>query len=258
MRAMTTSNERLARIAQELAAAAEAPPDRDGRRRLPVLQPKDAADLTAMLHAQLDAAIEHRSEDAVARGLHIACARGCNACCISPVFVGEHEALAVAEWLAQPAQEPIRARFLALYPAWRATVGELPETLADAFGSRDAREGAARTYRERKAMCPFNHDGACAVYPVRPALCRKAHALDSNEGCGDPEWHLRYFEHAETEATYEAQESVRQILHVALRAGRGGELLPKAVMRRLAAAKAGRNDPCVCGSGRKLKKCCGA
>jgi uncharacterized protein YecA (UPF0149 family) len=36
----------------------------------------------------------------------------------------------------------------------------------------------------------------------------------------------------------------------------GQSSLPKAPV--LAKAKAGRNDPCPCGSGKKYKKCCGA
>jgi SEC-C motif-containing protein len=34
-----------------------------------------------------------------------------------------------------------------------------------------------------------------------------------------------------------------------------GEVIPKTVVR--AAPKAGRNDPCPCGSGKKYKRCCG-
>ena len=34
---------------------------------------------------------------------------------------------------------------------------------------------------QRRAMCAFNHEGACSIYPVRPAVCRKAHALDTSE-----------------------------------------------------------------------------
>jgi SEC-C motif-containing protein len=36
----------------------------------------------------------------------------------------------------------------------------------------------------------------------------------------------------------------------------GGTMDPKAPPRRV--VKAGRNDPCPCGSGKKYKKCCGA
>ncbi|MDR0325966.1 MAG: preprotein translocase subunit SecA [Oscillospiraceae bacterium] len=37
----------------------------------------------------------------------------------------------------------------------------------------------------------------------------------------------------------------------------GGEPLKKQPVRKTAAAKVGRNDPCPCGSGKKYKKCCG-
>jgi preprotein translocase subunit SecA len=38
----------------------------------------------------------------------------------------------------------------------------------------------------------------------------------------------------------------------------GGEAVAKTETVRRDAAKVGRNDPCVCGSGKKYKKCCGA
>jgi preprotein translocase subunit SecA len=38
----------------------------------------------------------------------------------------------------------------------------------------------------------------------------------------------------------------------------GGEAVAKAETVRRDSAKVGRNDPCVCGSGKKYKKCCGS
>jgi hypothetical protein len=102
-------NERLAQIARELADAASAAPGPDGRRRLPVIQPRDAAGLVAVMHEQLDGAIDRREAAAQHQQMTIACKRGCNACCTTPVVVGEHEALAVAEWLRLPAHADVRA-----------------------------------------------------------------------------------------------------------------------------------------------------
>lgn len=251
-------NERLAEVAQELAAAASAAPGPDGRRRLPVVQPRDAAGLVEIMHAQLDAAIERREAAAAQQQIAIACKRGCNACCTTPVVVGEHEALAVAEWLRLPAHAEVRARYEAAYPRWRAALGSLIEKLVEADGSDEAQRTVGAAFRARGTMCPFNHGGDCTIYPVRPALCRKAHALWTSDRCADDLGEIDYFAYAEVEAIYEAQEGMRTVLHAALRPEHGLELLAKAVKRRLDGPSASRNDPCVCGSGRKFKKCCGA
>lgn len=254
--------DRLLRVAESLAAAASEPSNAPSssssrRRRLPVVAASDAAGLVALLHEQLDEAIERRQADAAGAGLVIACRRGCNACCASPVIVGEHEALSVARWLSLPDHAAMRERFLARYPSWRAALGDLIEQVALA-PDEAARAALGAAYRQRWAMCPFNEQGDCAIYPVRPALCRKVHALDSDAACREPDGEVETFAHPEVEATYEGQEGLRAVLHHSLRPGRAGEALPKAVQRRLTAASAFPNQPCPCGSGTKHRRCCGA
>lgn len=249
-----SDRDRLMRVAEALAEAASKPLR---KRRLPVISASDAAGLVAILHEQLDEAIGHRQADAERAGQVIACKRGCNACCTSPVIVGEHEALTVARWLALPDQASIRERFLACYPSWRAALGDLIEQVAQA-PDEAARAERGIAYRQRWVMCPFNEQGDCTIYPVRPALCRKAHALDSDAACRQPDGELDTLAHPEVEATYEEQEGLRVVLHHSLRPGRTGEALPKAVRRRLAAASALPNQPCPCGSGEKHRRCCGA
>jgi Fe-S-cluster containining protein len=244
--------DRLLRVAEALAEAASKPAP---KRRLPVVSASDAAGLVELLYEQLDEAIERRHADAERAGQVIACKRGCNACCASPVVVGEHEALTVARWLSLPAQAAVRERFLSRYPSWRAALGELIEQVTKA-PDEAARAERGIAYRQRWAMCPFNEQGDCAIYPVRPALCRKAHALDSNAACQEPDGEPDTFAHPEVEATYEAQEGLRVVLHHSLRPGRVGEALPKAVLRRLTAATAFPNQPCPCGSGQKHRRCC--
>ncbi len=245
--------ERLMRVAGALAEAASRAP----RKRLPVVSVADAAGLVALLHEQLDEAIERRHLDAEGAGLVIACKRGCNACCASPVIVGEHEALTVARWLVLPEQAAIRERFATRYPAWRAALGDLVEQVAQA-PDEEARGERGAAYRQRWAMCPFNEAGDCTIYPVRPALCRKVHALDTDAACRELDGQVDTFAHPEVEATYEEQEGLRTVLHHSLRPGRVGEALPKAVRRRLTAANAFPNQPCPCGSGEKHRRCCGA
>jgi hypothetical protein len=249
----TRDPERLQRVAIELADAVAA--HEQGKRvKLPVIQRADAAGLVGMMHDQLDEAIARRDAEIGAR---MACHKGCNTCCTSPVLVTEGEAVAVAEWLGEPAQAAVRARYEAGYPAWRDKLGEL---VAEASQPRDADENLAwcMRAREREAMCVFNHDGACSIYPVRPALCRKAHALDTNAYCGNDASKVSYYQHAETENLYAEQHEMRFALHTSLRPHHHFELLPAAVHRLLGGAAAGRNEPCPCGSGKKYKKCCGA
>jgi SEC-C motif len=254
----TTDRQRLLQVAQALAQAASAPPGRNGKRRLPVLQPQDAAGLVAMLHEQMDEAVDDRNRAAAAAGVVIACERGCNSCCQLPVVVGEHEALGVSNWLSLPENAAVRARFLAAYPGWRAKLGATVEDVM-AASSEEELEAQCATYSSKRAMCPLNHDGDCSVYPVRPALCRKTHAVNSNAKCVDEfSEGVDLFIHPPLEATYQEQQPVRAALHRALRPDHFHDMLPKAVMRRLTSATAFPNQPCPCGSGQKQKRCCGA
>lgn len=243
--------ERLQRVALALADAITA--REEGKQvRLPVLQRSDAAGLTSIMHAQLDDVIAQR--DAYL-GDRLACRKGCDACCRAAVVVTEGEAIAVAEWLSQPEHADARARFEHAYPKWRDALGELVDRPVD--DQEDLAWSAA--VRERDVMCALNHEGACLVYPVRPSLCRKAHALDTSEHCQDTvDARIPYFQHPETEELYEAQRPMRFALHSALRPHHQFDLLCAAVHRLLGGAAAGRNDPCPCRSGKKFKKCCGA
>ena len=41
---------------------------------------------------------------------------------------------------------------------------------------------------QRRSMCAFNDEtGSCTLYPVRPLICRKAHALETPDWCGPHE-----------------------------------------------------------------------
>jgi SEC-C motif/Putative zinc- or iron-chelating domain len=251
----TTDRPKLLRIAQELAEASGRPASRDGKRRLPVIATQDAAGLVAMMHQQLDDAIELRERAISDGGMVLACHRGCTACCTGPVVVNESEAVAVAVWLGDHPEA--RAQFLEAYPGWRAALGALVEDIF-ADDSDAGRERAAMAFRERRAMCPFNRQGSCTIYPVRPALCRKAHALENSERCSVIGGEIEYLSHPAVEQTYDAQRGMSDALGEALRPGGREDLLAKSVLRRLTATTAFPNQPCPCGSGQKQKRCCGA
>ncbi len=252
---MTTGDrsERLQRVALGLAEAVAA--RSEGKQvRLPVVARADAAGLIGVMHAQLDDAITRRDAQIGAR---MACPKGCSSCCVAPGLVTDGEAVAVAEWLRAPEHADVRARFDAAYTTWRDKLGEL---VAEASQPRDPDENLewCMKAKRREAMCAFNHEGACSIYPVRPALCRKTHALDTNAYCGSDGGKVSYYEHPETEGIYEQQHEMRFALHSALRPSGHLDLLCAAVHRLLGGGTVGRNEPCPCGSGKKYKKCHGA
>lgn len=252
---ITTDPERLSKVAEDLGQAVRSA-GQGARVRLPVLQPADAAGLVMAMHAQLDDAIDERSAEAAATGVHIACSAGCSSCCVAPVLVTEGEAVTVAEWLKLPDNAEVRARFAALYPAWRRGIGSTVEAIHRARTDEE-RRAAAIELKHKNVMCAFNREGLCSIYPARPSRCRKAHALETNANCGaEGSGQVQYFEHPRTEMTFEEQEPMRAALHHALRPGAGLELLCAAV-NRLLGSGVGRNDPCPCGSGQKYKRCCG-
>src|SRR5512135_158518 len=160
-----TTPERLQRVAIDLAEAVAA--RAEGKRvKLPVVQRADAAGLIGMMHAQLDEAIATRDAQI---GKRMACHKGCSSCCVSPVLVTEGEAVAVAEWLRDPANHAVRAHFDAEYMTWSGKLGELVAEASEPRGSDENLEWCMKAKR-REAMCAFNIDGACSIYPVRPAL----------------------------------------------------------------------------------------
>jgi hypothetical protein len=173
--------ERLAALVQDLASN---PDYASGRRRYPrTVSADDAADIAEALHEQVDKGTTARAETAKRQLLVIACDRGCNTCCEEPIMVTLPEALSVARFLRRPDQAAVRAGFLERYPAWRATVGDNLTKLAEA-GQRRDKEVALDLHRRSRALCPFNAGGDCSVYPVRPTVCRNAHALNTPALCG--------------------------------------------------------------------------
>jgi len=244
--------ERLQRVASELADAIAAG-EKGKKVRLPVIQREDAAGIVNMMHAQLDQVIVKRDEQIGAR---MACKKGCSSCCMSTILVSEGEVVSVVEWLRLPEHAEERTRFEAAYPTWRDTLGVLVGQGATR-ASADT-HGWLQNVQQARAMCAFNHEGACSIYEVRPAICRKAHALDTSAHCIDPTTPAQYYNHPETEALYEGQRPLRFALHKALKPAGPLDLLCSSVKRALGSAvPSNRNDPCPCGSGKKYKKCCG-
>jgi hypothetical protein len=176
--------ERLARLVSELS---EKDSYAFGVRRFPrSISDDEAAAIAEALAAEVDEGTAARERAATARGCKIACHTGCNACCAVMVMVFRPEALAIARWLKRPENAGALAAFVDAYGPWRASVGDLPEQLSQAFAEKDASSYKAfhQSTFARGVLCAFNRDGKCSIYAVRPIGCRNAHALETSERCG--------------------------------------------------------------------------
>lgn len=257
---ITEDPARLAAVASALGEASRAI-NRGERVRLPVLKNGDAAGINFVMMAEFDDSIAERTAAIANDGMVLACSKGCNSCCVAPLVVSESEAVTVAEWLSLPQNADVKARFLEKLPQWKRMVAEdgVGAAVSKSTPDADQRRTAAIAFTRKGVMCAFNHEGACSIYPARPARCRLAHALVDNSHCG--QWgdgQINYYMHDRTQMTFEEQEDIRQTMHMAMRPKAEFELLCAAVDRLLGVSAAiGRNDPCPCGSGKKYKRCCG-
>ncbi len=157
-----------------------------GRRRYPrAVSAEDAVAMARHFQAELDRGTAARDVVAQKQGITIACHRGCYGCCSEMILVREPEAMAVAEWLGRPENAETRRAFVEAYPRWRAAVGDAPERLTALLHGEDraAYEQAHVAQWRSGTLCAFNRDGACTVYPVRPVVCRNAHAVDTSDRC---------------------------------------------------------------------------
>lgn len=162
--------------------------DLDGyatHRRFPRELPlEEAVEIAEFLHEQVDHAVEARAQAIARSSLKVACTRGCNGCCEEPIMVFRPESARVARWLAQPEQTAVREAFVAAYGAWNERIGDALATLSQLHVT-DPKNYVTHHVEAWRAgvLCPFNRDGDCTVYPVRPTVCRTAHALETSEHC---------------------------------------------------------------------------
>ena len=144
----------------------------------------EAAEVAAFLHEQVDDGVEARAEAVAQAGQKIACARGCNGCCEEPIMVFRPEAARVWRWLERPENKPVRTAFLAAYPQWKAQIGKTADKLSELYATDSKNYVTHHIEAWRQGvLCPFNRDGECTIYAVRPVICRTGHALETNEHC---------------------------------------------------------------------------
>lgn len=156
-----------------------------GKRRLPVVQPRDAEQICGLFHEQIDRGTARRAELVAAGGHTIACGPGCSACCANIPAVHMGESLTIARYLARPENDPTRVAFLTRFDVWRAALGDLVDRWIVASAAADVEVGKRLAIEawKRNVMCAFLDDGKCSIYPVRPAVCREHHAVDTAAGC---------------------------------------------------------------------------
>jgi Fe-S-cluster containining protein len=249
----TVSQRRLGELMEGFMATLE------GGAPVPKMDRDEAAAITEALHDEMNGGVELREQQAVELGHTIACARGCNYCCAQVIVTGEAEAVTVARWLEQPEQAAIRARFLAAHTAWKAAGADLIELVhaAAAAGDTARLRRASGASTRRNLMCPFNVDGGCSIYPVRPNLCRAVHALDTADPCTfDGVGSVLDF--VPIKDFLSRIRPLERAMHASLRGAAPEVPLAERVHALLAERQPGRNEPCTCGSGKKYKKCCGA
>lgn len=194
------------------------------------VSPDDAIFIAEQLLAVMDQGTEARDRRAEQAGVKIACHAGCNQCCEQPILVWLPEALLVARFLERPENAATRQAFLERFPAWRASVGDAHERMADLSEAGDW-SGYARVHREawsKRTLCPFNRDGLCSIYAARPAICRHYHALDTAENCrGDAPAQPRYLEFVPLDQLFSRVKRLDSALHHAL-GGRRLRMVPLA------------------------------
>jgi hypothetical protein len=201
-------------------------------------------------------------------GRTIACAERCNHCCANVIAVYEPEALRVADWLAAPENAQARAHFAAAYPRWKAAVGDGPERMRELHerGEVDRAQEVYGELQRKRVMCAFNRDGSCVIHPVRPNVCRQAHALDTPDRCrpGSSE-RPQSFQFPPIDRFVDRALKLFRAIDERRNGAAAGASLCDTVHRLLGGEPIeargqtiSRNAPCPCGSGKKYKRCCGA
>ena len=126
--------------------------------------PASVATAVVTFHRRVDEVLE---TSIAARGVKVACARGCSYCCHLRVEVQPAEAFALAAWLRRTASP---ARLADVIAKLRANM------------DRTRALGAERRKRANLACALLGEDGACSAYEARPAQCRRYHST-SIEPC---------------------------------------------------------------------------
>lgn len=117
--------------------------------------------------AEIDAIMGALGEASAAQRAPVRCRAGCSTCCRFWVEASPLEAMEIADELRRRHLDTSGMRY------W-----------LERAGRTMARSDPDRYWRLQRP-CPLLHDGRCAVYEVRPAVCRLHQSIDPPERCAD-------------------------------------------------------------------------
>ena len=105
------------------------------------------------------------------------CSEGCDACCYQMVFVHTWEEELIGGYIEHTMHAATRTQIRRQLVAWWKHLKGLlrPVSNANPLSLREVRE-LTQYMVDTRVMCPFLVDHRCAIYPVRPAMCR-AHVV---------------------------------------------------------------------------------
>ncbi|UXY13661.1 YkgJ family cysteine cluster protein [Chitiniphilus purpureus] len=129
------------------------------------LQARRDGDAPVRFVINLQRGVDRVCDEAGASGAQPACRAGCSHCCHRRVAALEPEVFRIAQALAEAPQA---------LPGW---IAVLRWHAAAATAIPEGRYWLA---------CPFLRQGLCAIYDLRPAVCRKGHSLDA-AACAAPD-----------------------------------------------------------------------
>lgn len=154
-------------------------------------EPITLADLARLVRPLSDAGANWAEHHATRHGEHVACAKGCGACCRQLVTISPAEALMIKELVAAlPGEhrQEVEARFAAAKARLQAANLLTPlEQLGDPNLNDAEHYALARDYFQLGLPCPFlDGANACSIHPNRPSLCREYLASSPPAYCADP------------------------------------------------------------------------
>jgi Fe-S-cluster containining protein len=135
-----------------------------------------------------EAAVNAAADDALARGEHISCKKGCGACCRQLVPITPTEARQIrdlVEALPEPRRSEVRARFAAARDTLQ-RAGLLEMLLAPEQWPVDRSEELGLKYFFLGIACPFLEEESCSIHPERPLACREYLVTSPAEDCARP------------------------------------------------------------------------
>ncbi len=122
-------------------------------------------------------------------GGHIACEKGCSACCRYLVPLSVPEALRLRhEVSAMPASEGRGVEQSCLLAARRILESPIPDLFAgesfhEFLPTNEQTDAVSEWYRSLELTCPFLDDSICSIYEHRPLCCREYFIDGSAAAC---------------------------------------------------------------------------